>query len=340
MSFDTPGGKCLDHLGALLGSYRFPVVIRKYGEEGEDWVSGSFDVDRESSADGIDLHGMHPDSEKVLSLDMLDIMDPDRNGGVPRIRDLFVSIYPGNTLSPHSISNQEHDNVERLMEDIGPGDLVLSFIEAGSADPVAPASFFSHQVIERDGFSICYVLNKGRISSYSMLEKLNREYQKLTLHFHGIVAIPPRITNYGRYIDIARSIRHLSEMVFCPGMVNLDHADLSILSRGGNVLVITIGSAQPGGIAAATSVDDALINPMCDIELGNIRKAIVNVVGNEKMTLEDSLVAAEVLKKRIKGDARIIWGVTLGEDHDDEMEVFIILATTPVELLTHWYSME
>jgi cell division protein FtsZ len=111
-----------------------------------------------------------------------------------------------------------------------------------------------------------------------------------------------------------------------------------LTSKGGSILVMTWGAARPGGNRAATSVKDALTKPLCDIDLRSVRKALVNVVGSGDLTLEDSLVASEVLRRRVKDKSHIIWGVSLVEGMEDDMEVFLILSTTPMELLLHWYS--
>jgi cell division protein FtsZ len=127
-------------------------------------------------------------------------------------------------------------------------------------------------------------------------------------------------------------------MTFRSGVINLDQADLLSTSRGGSALIMTWGAARPGGNPAATSTKDALSNALCDIDLSTVRKALINVTGSSDLALEDSLVASEVLRKRTKDNARIIWGVNILQDLGEDMEVFIILSTTPMELLLHWYS--
>ena len=232
------------------------------------------------------------------------------------------------------------DTPNKLKASIGEGDLVLTYMDVRSSHMVLPISFFSSKVMDRGGFSICFILNGGGFSSYGDLENVNKVYQRLAQNFQGIVGIPPKASGDAAYLDMARVIRHLSEMVFCPGIVNLDNADLSIISKGGSALVMTSGTARPGGVAAATSVTDALEGPLCDIDLSDVRKAIVNVIGGRELTLEDSLVASEVLKRRIVDDASIIWGVTVVDDLDEVMEIFIILATSSMGLLSHWYARE
>jgi cell division protein FtsZ len=148
------------------------------------------------------------------------------------------------------------------------------------------------------------------------------------------------IHSHKRLLEVSQLMRHLGDLVFRPGVVNLDLADLLVTSKGGIVLIMTCGTAQPGSRAAKTSIRNAIGNPLCDVDLSTVRKALIHVVSNQNMTLEDSLVATEFLRTRIRETARIIWGVTLVDDPEEDMEVLLIMATTPMELLIHWYNAE
>jgi len=228
--------------------------------------------------------------------------------------------------------------VDDMEEKVSRGDLVLSFIDISSKDKAMIAAYFSSLVIVKEAFSLCMLSSKGRFKEFKEIEKLNREFLDLSMSFHGLVGLSKRVTKVGNYINIAHMLRHLVEMTFRSGIINLDQADLLTTSKGGSVLVMTWGAARPGGNPAATSTKDALSNPLCDIDLTTVRKALVNVTGPSDLALEDSLVASEVLRKRTRDNARIIWGVNILQDLSEDMEVFIILSTTPMELLVHWYS--
>ena len=241
-------------------------------------------------------------------------------------------------MSAHLLNAEEVSLIDEMEERVERGDLVLSFLDIGSKDRIMSASYFSSRVMAKDAFSLCLFTSKTAFRDFKQVESLNREFLDLSMGFHGIVGIPPGVSRVGNFIDIAHMIRHLVEMTFRSGVINLDQADLLSTSRGGSVLIMTWGAARPGGNPAATSTKDALMNPLCDVDLSTVRKALVNVMGSRELTLEDSLVASEVLRKRIRTNARIIWGVSIIQDHGEDMEVFLILATTPMELLTHWYS--
>jgi hypothetical protein len=241
-------------------------------------------------------------------------------------------------VSPHLLRPEEVDIIDQMEEQVTRGDLVLSFMDIASREKSMMAAYFSTLIIAKEAFSLCMLSSNKAFKDFKQLEKLNREFLDLSMSFHGLVGLSKKATRKGNYINIAHMLRHLVEMTFRSGIINLDQADLLSTSKGGSVLIMTWGAARPGGNPAATSTKDALSNPLCDIDLSTVRKALVNVTGPSNLALEDSLVASEVLRKRTRDNARIIWGVNILQNLSDDMEVFIILSTTPMELLVHWYS--
>lgn len=317
ISFDHPSDRTVDHLVSILEGSPYQMYYR---------TTEMTTYSRVNKVDASEIMDQNETNE---------ILDEDRLiysslSGIPETSRMKIS--------PHLLRKEEVDMVDNMEEEIEKGDLVLSFVSSPFRDGSSLASYFSSRVINREAFSLCFMTRRGGFKDVKEVEFLNRELLDLSMCFHGIVALPRRVVSSGNYIDIAHMIRHLVEMNFNSGVINLDQADLLTTSRAGSILVMTWGAARPAGDPAATSVKDALMNPLCEIDLPSVRKALVNVVGSNELTLQDSLVASEVLKKQIRPNARLIWGVSMVQDIGEDMEVFLILSTTPMELLLHWYS--
>ena len=322
ISFDKATKDTLDHLIPLLRGSMYPVIIRSFLDpEISDWIEGN---------DEMLERFRHPRLQEFGELTDSDLSE-DQNG---------IKNHRNNKMSPLSVTSEEFNIVQRLIDGINPGDMVVSFLDMSDPKRMLAARFLSSRIIDMGCSTFCFTLNSSEFRSYEEVELLNREYLDLSLQFNGVVALPPKFGMGGNNVDLAQLIRHLAKMMFSPGLVNLDHADLIATSKGGTVLVMTWGVAQPGGNSASSSAKDAISNDLCNVDLKTVRKALINVVGGVKLSLEDSLVASEVVKRRIKDNARIIWGVTTTEDEYEDMEVFLILATTPLELLLHWYSQQ
>ncbi|MDG6225084.1 MAG: hypothetical protein QCI82_06180 [Candidatus Thermoplasmatota archaeon] len=243
-----------------------------------------------------------------------------------------------NMISPVLLKDHEIVFVNDALEHIYEGDLVICFVDSDSKESIMPVSFLSSSCISKGAFSLCMVIKRGTFRNIGALEDMNRMILDLGGHFHGVVCLSPTMYRERRYLELAHLIRHLGDLVFRSGIVNLDLADLLITSKGGTALIMTWGVAQPGGYKSRSSIRNALGNPLCDIDLSTVRKAMIHVISHKDLTLEDSLEATEFLRSRIKDNARLIWGVTLTEDNEEDMEILLVLATTPIELLLHWYG--
>ncbi len=345
VSFDEEGDNLLKHLRPLLKGIPHKAVAKSFSSPGVVSTLANGNKRDLRKGDELRILGKMDPKVKYSDLKVSRLITPgitnlDVGGSLEDDQGLFSdSLFKSKrNLSTMLISDEDSRKIDSLLEGLEKSDLVLTLIDADSKEMIIPASIFSHKAIGIGCLSLCIILRKEFFRDIGHVHEVNRTYLELSMGFHGAFAIPPPILNHGEYLLIAHGIRHLTQMMFRSGLVNLDHADLLMISRGGRVLIMTWGSAAPGGDPSATSIDDALTNPMCYVDLTTVKKALVNVVGSGDLKLEDSLVSSEVLKRRIMKDARIIWGVTIDEDPDEDLEVFIVLSTTPLELLLHWYS--
>jgi len=321
-SMDDRTDRVLRRIEPLLTGCKYPLKIRYSGSESWENVSTG------AAAKGDGRFAEEEIDETMLGRGGL--LSAVEGRDMPRIF----------SRNAHQVSDREVIILDSLSEDMGSGDMLITFMDMDRYRGHNPGGYLSQRASSAGAFSLGMVFRSRPLPDFNILEELNRQLLALTTSFNGLVAVPREVLIKGRNIDIAHLIRNLSDMAFTPGIVNLDNADLMLTSRGGSILVMTWGAAKPGGNKAVTSVRDALSRPLCALDLRSVRKAMVNVVGSGDLTLEDSLVAAEYLRRRVRPDAHIIWGVSIVDDMENEMEVLLILATTPMELLMHWYSTE
>ncbi len=125
---------------------------------------------------------------------------------------------------------------------------------------------------------------------------------------------------------LVRSIKGVTDLLTCDGMVNLDYEDLkSVVQTGGGVSMIGIGSAS-GANRAAEATLQALHSPLMEIDFSDARGALINVVGGASLTLGEAEQCAQIIKEQISEHAKIIWGAAVEEDsNDDLIRVMIVL---------------
>ena len=124
---------------------------------------------------------------------------------------------------------------------------------------------------------------------------------------------------------LVRTIRGVTDLLTCDGMVNLDYEDLkSVVETGGGVSMIGIGSAK-GANRAAQATLEALHSPLLEIDFSDARGALINVVGGPSLTLGEAEQCAQIIKDQISEHAKIIWGAAVEEDLKDEIRVMVVL---------------
>ncbi|HIA90287.1 MAG TPA: cell division protein FtsZ [Candidatus Poseidoniales archaeon] len=124
---------------------------------------------------------------------------------------------------------------------------------------------------------------------------------------------------------LVRTIRGVTDLLTCDGMVNLDYEDLkSVVQTGGGVSMIGIGSAK-GANRAAQATLEALHSPLLEIDFSDARGALINVVGGSSLTLGEAEQCAQIIKDQISEHAKIIWGAAVEDDLKDEIRVMVVL---------------
>jgi cell division protein FtsZ len=118
-------------------------------------------------------------------------------------------------------------------------------------------------------------------------------------------------------------------MVTKPGLVNIDFADLKAVLRDSGYAVIGSGEgmATNGGTSrAVVALENAIKSPMLDADLGTARRALVNIVGGENLTLREAETVFQDIAGRISSDAMLKWGARIdSEMQKDSLRVMLVV---------------
>lgn len=123
---------------------------------------------------------------------------------------------------------------------------------------------------------------------------------------------------------LMQAIKGLTELVTTPGVVNLDFGDLRTIMEGGGVAMIGIGESAGEG-RCERALAEALRNPLLDVDLSKATGCLVNVVGDDDMTIGEAETAVQSLKDRIDPNARIIWGTNVDSSLSGQVRVMVVL---------------
>lgn len=151
-----------------------------------------------------------------------------------------------------------------------------------------------------------------------------------------LIIIPNQklIINYGqiscfqafRLADdvLLNAVKGISDLITQPGMINIDFADVRnvMLEKGG--ALISTGTASGEG-RATEAAHQAISSPI--IEETNIEtatKILLNISGDERMTLQEVNEAATIIHNATNGHADIRFGATKDKTLKDALRVAVI----------------
>ncbi len=125
--------------------------------------------------------------------------------------------------------------------------------------------------------------------------------------------------------DVLRmGVKGISDIITCPGLVNVDFADVrSVMTEAGTALLgIGIGSGRSRAIEAAQA---AINSPLLEAaRIDGAKGCVVNINGGKDMTLEDMTSASEVIYDVVDPEANIIVGAVVDEKLEGEIQVTVI----------------
>ncbi len=112
---------------------------------------------------------------------------------------------------------------------------------------------------------------------------------------------------------LANATKGIIEMVTKPGMVNLDFADLRSVIKNSGYAVIGIGEANAtqSNNRASIAIENTLKSPLLDVDLSTAKKALVNIIGGEDLTLKEAQTIFQQVADRISEDALLKWGARI-----------------------------
>jgi len=128
---------------------------------------------------------------------------------------------------------------------------------------------------------------------------------------------------------LAGATKGIVEMVTKPGLVNIDFADLRAVLRDSGYAVIGSGegmATSSGTSRAVVALENAIKSPMLDADLGTAKRALVNIVGGENLTLREAETVFQDIAGRISGDAMLKWGARIdAEMQKDALRVMLVV---------------
>jgi len=119
-------------------------------------------------------------------------------------------------------------------------------------------------------------------------------------------------------------VKGISDVINLPGMINVDFADLKNMLKGAGQVLMGIGAGK-GENRVEQAAESAITSPLLDRSIEGAKNLLVNVVGDENISLAEASEVVEKIRAATGVDEPdILYGVTYGAKDNDELRVILI----------------
>ena len=124
---------------------------------------------------------------------------------------------------------------------------------------------------------------------------------------------------------LLQAVRGIAELITHTGYMNVDFADVkAVMSETRGVAMMGSGAAS-GESRAIEAAERAISSPLLeDIDIHGAQGILVNVTGNEDMTLAEYDEAVSIIHNMADEEANIICGMVYDQDMGEEIRVTVV----------------
>ena len=162
------------------------------------------------------------------------------------------------------------------------------------------------------------------------LEELKKEVDTLIIIQNDkLLSLVPQETPLKEAFSKADEILHhatkgISDLIMIPGLINLDFADVRTIMSGMGEALMSTGVASGEG-RATQAARMALCSPLLDdVSIRGARGVLVNITGDEHMSLHEVSEATSIISEEAGDDANVIFGAVVSEAGRDNIHVTVI----------------
>ncbi|RSN73625.1 cell division protein FtsZ [Candidatus Methanodesulfokora washburnensis] len=123
---------------------------------------------------------------------------------------------------------------------------------------------------------------------------------------------------------MARALKGVVELVSKPGLINVDLADFRAIAQNGGLSAILFGESD-GEKRAVEAVEDAISNPLLDIDISGGKAAIINITCGTDFSLDEMREVVETVVSALDPNANVIWGARVDESLKGSVQVLIVV---------------
>lgn len=122
---------------------------------------------------------------------------------------------------------------------------------------------------------------------------------------------------------LAQAVKSISQLITQPGLINVDFADIKTIMLDAGTSLMGMGVAS-GDNRAAEATKIAMESPLLEVSIQGAKGVLFNVVGSTDLAMHEVDEAARMIAEVVDPDAEIVFGASIDQSMDDEIQVTIL----------------
>jgi cell division protein FtsZ len=124
---------------------------------------------------------------------------------------------------------------------------------------------------------------------------------------------------------VSTMVKGIVETITLPSLINLDYADVSAIMKNGGVAVIGIGESDSSSHRVTEAVQQALTNPLLDVDYKGATGALIHVTCGPDLKLEEFDTIGRTVSENLNPDANVIIGARINKEFQGKVRVITIM---------------
>ena len=278
-----------------------------------------------------DLEGV---SFRVLNTDAQALLQSSAEGRVQLGQNLTRGLGAGG--NPSIGQKAAEESKEELQQALEGSDLVFIAAGMGGGTGTGAAPVVAEVAKQSGALTVGIVTKPFSFEGKRRMRQAEEGIARLAENVDTLIVIPndrlkdviagaPLQEAFRNADDVLRmGVKGISDIITCPGLVNVDFADVrSVMTEAGTALLgIGIGSGRSRALEAAQA---AMNSPLLEAaRIDGAKGCVINITGGKDMTLEDMTSASEIIYDVVDQEANIIVGAVIDETMEGEIQVTVI----------------
>ena len=308
--------------GEILPSQNAKIEVIGVGGGGSNAVNRMIDSD---------LEGV---SFRVLNTDAQALLQSSSHQRVQLGQNLTRGLGAGG--NPSIGQKAAEESREELQQTLEGADLVFIAAGMGGGTGTGAAPVVAEVAQQSGALTVGIVTKPFSFEGKRRMRQAEEGISRLAENVDTLIVIPndrlkdvisgaPLQEAFRNADDVLRmGVKGISDIITCPGLVNVDFADVrSVMTEAGTALLgIGIGSGRSRALEAAQS---AMNSPLLEAaRINGAKGCVINITGGKDMTLEDMTSASEAIYEVVDQEANIIVGAVVDESMEGEIQVTVI----------------